>query len=152
MDEPRDPRRFASDLLRQDEPLNGAQYEEYRMNLEKALTAAESREVVTGRVVAASCVLSLALLFVGWSNAIGSFDPWSKDATPWSVAAGVLYWLATALFFLSLASYYSRFRPGTRAARERIRDAAILDLQRQLRDLRGQDGPATPDQGGPATG
>jgi hypothetical protein len=131
---------FASRLLRQDEPLSDAQYQEYHRKLEGAFRAAERRERLAGRVVIGSCVVSLTLMFVGGSKLLGAFDPWSKDATIWSVAAGVVYFLATGLFFLSLASYYSRFRPRVRDAKERLRDAAILDLQRQLRELHEQAG------------
>ena len=35
---------FAMQLLRQDKPLSGSEYKEYRMKLEKALTTAEHRE------------------------------------------------------------------------------------------------------------
>jgi len=134
--DPRDTRGFASRLLRQDEPLSDSQYQEYHARLEAALTAAERRVKVAGWVVVTSCVLVLALTFLGASKLLGDFDPWSKESTAWSVAAGVAYWLATATFFLSLASYYSRFRLGVKDARERLRDAALLDLQKQIRELR----------------
>jgi hypothetical protein len=131
-----DPGRFASELLRQDEPLSDSEYQEYRRKLENALTAADRREKRAGRIVVASGVISLTLMFVGGSKLLGDFDPWSKDANVVSVAAGVVYLLATGLFFLCLASYYSRFRPAVRDAKERLRDASILDLQRQIRELR----------------
>ena len=131
---------FASRLLRQDEPPTDAEYREYRRRLEDALAAAERRVRVTGYVVVGSCVVSLTLMFVGGSKVLGDFDPWSRDATAWSVAAGVVYVLATGLFFLSLASYCSRFRPRVRDAKDQLRDTAILGLQRQLRELREQAG------------
>lgn len=131
---------FATQLLRQDKPLSDAEYRAYRERLADALVAAERRVLWTGRICAGSLVVSLALMFVGGSSLIGDFDPWSKGATFWSVAAGAVYWLATIVFFLSLASYYSRLRPRVRDTKDELRDAVVLDLQRQLRELRERTG------------
>lgn len=132
---------FANQLLRQDKPLNDSEYRAYRERLADALVAAERRVLWTGRICAGSFVVSLALMFVGGSKLIGSFDPGSKDATFWSVGAGAVYWLATIVFFLSLASYYSRLRPRVRDTKDELRDAVVLDLERQLRELRERTGP-----------
>lgn len=129
---------LAAALLRQDPFPSEAQYQEYRHMLDQALQRAERRLTWTGRVVIASAIVSLTFLFIGGSKLLGDFDPWAKEATPLSVAAGVVYLVATALFVLSLASYYSRFRPRVRETREQMRDMVILDLQRQLRDLRAR--------------
>jgi hypothetical protein len=151
-----DPSRFVARLLGQDDPLSDAQYQEYRRGLDDALRAAERRERLAGRVAVGSCAVSLTLMFVGGSKLIGDFDPWSKGASVVSVAAGVVYLLATTLFFLSLASYYSRFRPRVRDVKERLRDLVLLDLQRQIRELREQAGRHSgrdePDSGPPKSG
>jgi|GEM_PF-4710685 len=42
-------------------------------------------------------IVSLTLMFVGGSKIIGAFDPWSKEANVWSVAAGSVYLLATVV-------------------------------------------------------
>ncbi len=131
-----DTRGFASRLLRQDEPLSELKYQAYRTRLEAALTAAERRVKAAGWVVVASCVLILTLVYLSAGNLLGDFDPWSEKASVGSVGAAVVYGLATVTFFLSLASYYSRFRPGVRDARERLRDESLLHLQRQIRELR----------------
>lgn len=136
MADPQDNRDFATRLLRQDEPLSDAAYQGYRDRLEASLRAAEWREKWAGRVVVVACVVSLTLMFVGGSQWLGDFDPWSKESNAVSVIAGIVYVIATATVCLGLAAYYSRFRPGVRAARERLRDVAILDLQRQVRELR----------------
>lgn len=138
MDQLPRPTRFASRLLQQEEILSDEQYLQYRNRLESALESAKRRERWTFRVVILSCIASFVLIFVGGSKLLGDFDPWSKDATAASIAAGVGYWVALSIFLVSLASYYSRFRPGTREARERLRDASILDLQRQVHELRQQ--------------
>jgi hypothetical protein len=136
MSNPRDTNRFASRLLRQDESLSDSRYQEYRVKLEIALQTAERREKLIGHVVVASCVVSFTLMFVGGSKLLGDFDPWSKNATTTSIATGVVYLLTTVLFFLSLATYYSRLRPAVKDAKERLRDERILDLQRQIEEIR----------------
>lgn len=132
------PGSFAARLLDQDPPPDAAAYAAYRAAVDAALARAGRRQQWAGRVVVASLVISLALMFVGGSGVIGDFDPYAKGATPLSIAAGVVYVLATGTFFVSLASYYSRFRPGVRAAEERARDLAILDLRRQLAEIRAR--------------
>jgi hypothetical protein len=138
MNDRHETRSIASRLLGQDEPVSGSQYLEYRRKLDEALRGAERKEKLAGRIVVGSCVVTLILMYVGGSKLIGDFDPWSTGATTWSVAAGVVYILTTALFFLSLASYYSRFRPRVRDTKEQLRDLAILDIQRQINELREQ--------------
>jgi len=138
MTDPDSRRRFAAQLVQQDQALSDSKYKEYRMNLERVLSRAERRERIAGYVVVASLVVGLVLMFVGGSRVLGDFDPWSNQATALSVALGVVYVAATVLFWISLASYFSRFRPGVRTARDQLRDAALLDVQRQLRELREQ--------------
>ncbi len=135
---------FASRLLRQDEFPSELQYKDYRMKLEDALRAAERKEQLAAYVAAASFAVGLALMFVGGSRIVGDFDPWSKDANPLSVALGVIYCLASVTWPLALAVGFSRFRPAVGAAKERLRDAMILDLQREIRELRQRIAPATP--------
>ena len=128
--------RFAERLLQQDEPPDASHYKEYRMKLENALTAAQRRERLAGHVAIVSFVVALALMFVGGSRLVGPFDPTDKDANWVSVTLGVVYCLAAVLFWVSLASYFSRFRPAVRDARERLRDADILALTREIGELR----------------
>ncbi|APW63697.1 hypothetical protein [Paludisphaera borealis] len=139
-------RRFTSQLLQQDESLSDSQYKDYRMNLENALTAAERKEQLAAYVGAASFAVALMLMFVGGSAILGDFDPWSKNANPLSVTVGVIYCLASVTWPLALAVGFSRFRPAVGAAKERLRDAMILDLQREIRALRRQIAPASPDE------
>lgn len=108
------------------------------MKLEQALTAAERREKLARRLVLASCLVNVGLMFVGGLHLFGSFDPWSKDATVVSVTLGIIYVLAAVIFPISLASYYSRFRPKVREAKEDLRDASLLALQSELSELRKQ--------------
>ena len=138
MNDPPEINSFARQLLGQDEPLSSSEYKEYRIKLENALTSAERRNQLASRIVYVSFVVVVALMFVGGSRVVGSFDPWSKDATPVSVAIGVIYMLAAVIFPISLASYYSRFRPKVGQIKEQLRDASILALQGELSELRKQ--------------
>jgi hypothetical protein len=113
------------------------------MNLEAALSSAERKEKLAGNIAAASFAVGLLLMFVGGSRVVGSFDPWSKDANPLSITLGVIYALASVTFPLALAVGLARFRPAVGAARERIRDAMILDLQREVRELRRRIAPTS---------
>lgn len=139
---------FASQLLQQERTLTDSQYAEHRRKLEQELIAARKREKLAYWIAAVSGVLSVTLMFVGGSRIIGSFDPSSQDANVLSIAAGIIYVLATVVFLVCVASYYSRFRPGTREARERLRDMSIIDLQRQISEVRRQMG-ATASSGKP---
>jgi hypothetical protein len=129
---------FATQLLRQDQPLSSPEYTEYRVKLENALTKAERREKLAGRIAAASFAVSAVLMFVGGSRVFGSFDPWSKDATIVSVALGVVYALAMVVWPLALATGFSRFRPKVIEIKEQIRDTSLLALQSQIAELRNE--------------
>ena len=141
MTNPRHDEDFASILLKQDESLSDSQYKDYRMNLENALSAAERKEKLAGHVAAGAFAVALILMFVGGSRVLGAFDPWSKDANPLSITLGVIYVLASVTFPLALAVGFSRFRPAVGTAKEKIRDAMLLDLQREIRDLRRRIAP-----------
>lgn len=110
------------------------------MKLEMALTIAERREKLTGRVAGVSFVVGLVVMFVGGSRVFGSFDPGSNDATIVSLTLGAIYWIAVIAGSVGLASYYSRFRPKIREIKEQIRDANILALQCEVAELRKQIG------------
>ncbi len=138
MTNPQKTGRLAAGLLEHEDPLNEAEYKEYRMRLEDALTRAERNEKMTGVLSVTCFVVALILMFVGGSRVLGSFDPWSKDATILSVTLGVIYCVAGVVFWISLASYFSRFRPRTRQARDSIRDANIIELRREIGELRKQ--------------
>jgi hypothetical protein len=133
MANPHDTEGFAARLLQQDEPLSDVQYQECRARLAAALAAAERRARL---VVVAFFALMLTLMLLSAVKLLGNSDPSFNGSTVGSVATGVIFWVATATFFLSLASYYSRLWRGVKDARERFRDACLLDLQRQVRELR----------------
>ena len=108
------------------------------MKLEQALTVAERRETLAGRVAAVSLVVGVVLMFAAGTKVIGSFDPGDAEATIMSVTLGVVYWLAVVAGLISIASYYSRFRPRIREIKDQIRDNNILALQCDIADLRKQ--------------
>src|SRR5262245_63122868 len=103
--------RLAAQLLQLDRPLSDSQYKEYRMSLENALTLAERRERLIGRIAGTAFVVGMILMFVGGSKIVGAFDPWSKDATILSKTLGVIYVTATLVWPIALATYFARLRP-----------------------------------------
>lgn len=81
-------------------------------------------------------VVSFSLMFVGGSQVLGSFDPWSDSATLLSIILGTIYLVSTIAFWVLLASYYSRLRPTSRKATEHLRDEQLRQLERQIKELR----------------
>lgn len=132
--------RLATQLLQLDESLSDTQYKEYRMTLENALTTAQRREKLAGRIAGGAFVAGLILMFVGGSKVVGSFDPWSSDATILSVTFGVIYVIATFAWPVALATGFSRFRPEVRDIKEQIRDTSLLALHSEIAELRKQIG------------
>lgn len=140
MDNSRPANRLASQLLQLDEPLNDSQYKEYRMSLETALTLAQRREKRAAWVAGVAFAVSLILMFVGGSEIVGDFDPWSPRATFLSSTLGVIYFVANIVWPVSLASYFARFRPKIRDIKEQIRDTSLLALHSEIAELRKQVG------------
>ena len=130
--------RFAEHLLEHDEPLPPSDYKAYRMNLENALASAERREKLAARTALAAFVVSAVLMFVVGSRVFGDPDPWSRNATVWSVSLGAIYAMASIVWPLALAVGFSRFRPRVKEIKEQIRDTGILALQSEIRELRKQ--------------
>lgn len=130
------PESFGSRLVEQDETLHGPRYKEHRMQLELKLAQAEARErlvkrVTIGGVAAAALVFPLLA-----SRLFGGADPFDKDATVLSVALGVIYAVGWIVFFLGIASYYSRVLPNVRRAREEMQSATIDELRHDIGELR----------------
>lgn len=135
MAESQDLNLLASSLVAQDAIVNSDQYRDYRENLTRALATALHRERIAYWVCAVSGVLSFGLTFVGGSGVVGSFDPYSKDATFLSITLAVTCVVSSIAFWLLLASFFSRFRPMTRQAREDLRDLQLLQLATQVHAL-----------------
>lgn len=129
---------IGAQMLEYDEPLNESDYKDYRMNLNVALDRVERNEKILYHVCWVSFLLAMILMFVGGSGIAGSFDPTSDQATPVSISLGVVYLLASVTWPLAAASLYSRIRPKIRRIRDEIRDANILELRRELKELREQ--------------
>jgi hypothetical protein len=108
------------------------------MQLEDQLIQAESHKRLAKRVVVGALLLAAALFPIVASHVFGSPDPYNKDATVFSIAAGAIYIAACAVLFLGMASYYSRFTPRVRRAREELRDESIRELRREVAELRRQ--------------
>jgi hypothetical protein len=147
------PRDFGSKLLQQDESLHSKRYKEHRMQLEHQLIQAESHKRLAKRVVVGAILLAAAFFPIVTSHVFGSPDPYDKDATVFSVAAGAIYIVACAVLFIGMASYYSRFTPRVSRAREELRVESIRELRREVAELRqlveGKSKARETDQSGP---
>lgn len=110
------------------------------MNLELALSRAERFERITFHTCWASFLVALVLMFVGGSRIAGSFDPYDERANPLSITLGILFVLSNIAWPLSLASVYSRLRPWIRSVKQEVSDAKIDSLQREVEELREQQG------------
>ena len=126
----------AEKLIAQDPMLAGEDYERYRQALQSALARAERREQMAFSVCLVSGVISFSLMFVGGSRHFGSFDPWDSTATPVSIVLGITFLVASIVFWILFASYYSRFRPNTRREQESLRDEQMRQLERSIAELR----------------
>ena len=113
MSEPRLPETLGSKLLQQDKSLHSERYKEHRMQLELQLIQAESRAKLAKRVVVYAFVVAAAMLPIVLSRLFGGADPYDKDATVFSVAAGGIYIVASSVFW---GVVVSRWRPGHRPA------------------------------------
>lgn len=132
---PNNPDSLATKLLEQDWLPLDRDYGAYRVRLAQSIESAKRRERIAFWVCAVSGVIGFSLMFVGGTRVVGSFDPWSDDATMISIILGAVYLTSTIVFWVLLASYYSRFRPRTRQAREDLRDLQLLRLESQVATL-----------------
>ncbi len=134
---PNDPPTPLAERLLDQEPLPAAaDFAEYREQLQQAIDRYEWRKQLVGRVAVVAAVVALVLMFVGGSRVAGSFDPTDDRATPLSIALATIYVIAAVTAPLAIASYYSRFGPRVREAKEQLRDETIRDLQHELAELR----------------
>ncbi|MEX1229191.1 MAG: hypothetical protein WEB58_03050 [Planctomycetaceae bacterium] len=106
------------------------------MTVESQLLQAESREKLAKRIVVGALLTAAAVFPLLASRAFGGADPFDKDATVFSIGLGAVYCIAWAVAFIGIASYYSRFLPRVRRAREELRDETIRDMRREIGELR----------------
>ena len=123
-------------LLQHDSTLNSPRYEEHRMDLERKLTQAERREALAHRVAVGALVMAVITGVLCASQVAGSADFGDKSATPLSIAITVLYVVSLAVFGIGFASYFSRYRPAVRQAREQLVLESIRELRHEVRELR----------------
>lgn len=141
------PNSLLSELVEQDRLTQGGEYKTYRARLARSIESAKRRERIAFRVCAVAGVISSSLMFVGGTRIVGSFDPWSAEATVISMFLGAGFLTSTIVFWVLLASYYSRFRPRTRQAHEDLRDLQLLRLESQVETLQLQVSLLTREQG-----
>jgi hypothetical protein len=120
--------RFLSALLQQDQPLSLPVYKEYRAMLEEKLSKAERKERRARRWTYGMWIAVLTLgLFGAIGHAIVPIEVKPFALTLIMLAYGV-FWLA----LLRLGIYLAVERRALDVARADVRDAAILELSRQV--------------------
>lgn len=128
--------RFAQELAAQDPLAQSEAYAAHRRQLEDQLVRLTKYELWTSRIAALAAVLSLVLMFVGGSQAFGSFDPTDRDATIFSIALAAIYVVSSVTWPLALATYFSRLRPRIRETKDQLLRHSLCELQLEMRTLR----------------
>lgn len=106
------------------------------MQLEQQLSRAEWRERVAGRVIGGALIIALIGMFLSGSHTFGSPDPTEKDANILSVTVGAIHTVATIIFWLGLAAYFSRFRPRIKRLQDQILEESIRELREEVKELK----------------
>lgn len=136
MADPRSPEDLASGLLAQEPSLNSQRYKEHRMQLEHQLARAERSLQITKWVVVVALLAGVVSMFVAGSRSLGSPDPSDRDATVLGVFFGVVNIIAAIVFYMGLASYFSRFRPRIHRLREDLQNESIRELRSEVAELK----------------
>jgi hypothetical protein len=124
---------FADALLSQEQPIPEAQYAQYRARLAVRLARATRREKLARGITLTTCVIAVAGLVLGLL-----IDrvrvPW-----PWKDAFFVVVTLAAGCAPLFLLLYFLRHRTALGHARDESNTAVLIELERQVEQLRRQD-------------
>lgn len=124
---------FADALLKQEQPIPEAQYAQYRARLALRVARATRREKLARAITLATCFIAVAGLVLG--TLIDRVHmPW-----PWKEAFFVAVTIAAGCAPLFLLLYFLRHRTALSRARDESHTAALLELERQVEQLRRQD-------------
>jgi hypothetical protein len=131
-------------LLAQDHDITATRSEEFRMNLEAALSNWEQRAERIRRWLVRSIVILVAA-YLGLIFSTLGYGP--GQAVLQGTALGYVYNAIQAAFFLGILAsmcaagglaiaYFAKYAPGLRRARFDVHTAMILELQEQMAELR----------------
>ena len=126
---------FVKALLQQGPQLSPEEYAAYRRKLKERLARAESDERLMRRMVFIVCGLAGVLWFV-W----GGFrlnDVQALSGAVWSVVL-VASALVPVFAGYAVVLYFLKYRPRLRDAQQQEQRALLVDIQRQLDELRAQ--------------
>lgn len=138
MAEQTSPQRFARELANQDPLATSAEYAAHRRRLEQRLARWQVLERWLSVAAAVAFGGAVILMFVGGSQAAGSFDPTDRDATALSIALGGLFIACNVTWPVALAVYFSRCRPGIRETKDQLLQQSLSELQNEVQALRRQ--------------
>lgn len=131
---------FLETLLKQGPQLSAAQYAEYRRQLHEKLARFEREEKSMRRIVYVTCGLTGALylgLFGLAANRVGDLPSVVASA----LVVGIILLPLFTLFFLML--YFLKYRPRLQDANREDQRALLVELQRQLNELRDKLPPSS---------
>jgi hypothetical protein len=129
---------FQTLLLQQESSLSRQPYQEHRMQIEARLDQAERYQKYAKTTGFVAILVAAALFPIVASGTLGGADPYDKDANLISVSLAILYFITCGVAAISIASFYSRFAPRARQAREDLRDEMLQEMRQELAELRDQ--------------
>lgn len=129
---------FVKALLQQGPQLSPEEYAAYRRKLKERLARAESDERLMRRIVFVVCglvgLLWLVLVWVCFSWDVGEAQP----GIPLGILMVAAYYVVPVVAGYAVLLYFLKYRPRLRDAQRQEQHALLLDLQRQLNELREQ--------------
>jgi prepilin-type N-terminal cleavage/methylation domain-containing protein/prepilin-type processing-associated H-X9-DG protein len=129
---------FVSTLLAQDDFLSSPELVEHRRQVLARLAQARTRERRARRLLFfawGGCIALVALVFVIAARHVGEASDW-PDPLRYSLAMAIL--LSPVVAALLLGIYLFRYRSELVRAKTAAREQALLDIPRQLNELREQ--------------
>jgi len=129
---------FLRALLQQGPQLSPEEYAAYRRKLRERLARAESEELAMRRIVFVVSglvgLLWLVLVWVCFSWDVGEAQP----GIPLGILMVAAYYFVPVVAGYAVLLYFLKYRPRLRDAQRQEQHALLLDLQRQLNELREQ--------------
>ncbi len=129
---------FVKALLQQGPQLSPEEYMAYRRKLKERLARAKREGLAMRRIVFVVCglvgLLWLALLWVSFNWNAGEAQP----GIPLGILMVAAYYFVPVVAGYAVLLYFLKYRPRLRDAQAQEQHALLLDLQRQLNELREQ--------------
>jgi hypothetical protein len=121
-------RKFADELVSQDDGVSRFDFGGFRMNLDKTLESIERRARSTRRASLIASAITIAMLLLTFLS--------MATGVKWvTIVLGVCFYLALIVAGVLLTLYWHKYRPALDRARSDLQTSMIADLQRQVAAL-----------------